>query len=176
MALQHPLTKHTYEYAAEPVSSQNLNDIQDAVVELQDQSIIKSSQSLTTAEKTQARANIGAISEDDVGDLTDLDTTDTSSIVDAINEVHRKSRTVIFTTPSFSSLPQTFSDSQVTFDGSVTHLTPDLAVTPNDYKLSNTGAMSGSWELDFSTEGYVTVRGTFSGSSGTTLKVWATHA
>ena len=35
MALQHPLTKHTYEYAAEPVSSQNLNDIQDAVIELQ---------------------------------------------------------------------------------------------------------------------------------------------
>lgn len=110
------------------------------------------------------------------GSLSNLDTTAQNNLVAAINEVHKKARTVIFTTPSFSSLPQTFSDSQVTFDGSITHLTPDLAVTPNDYKLSNTGAMAGSWELDFSVEGYVTVRGTFSGSTGTTLKVWASHS
>lgn len=176
-------------------------------------------QSLTSAQGQQARENIGAGAAVDIGDLTDLDTTDASSLVDAINEVvgdigdvagdlstevtratgvegslsnltttaqgnlvaainevHKKALTVIFTTPSFSSLPQTFSDIQVTFGGSITHLTPDLAVTPNDYKLSNTGAMSGTWELDFSVEGYVTIRGTYSGSTGTTLKVWASHS
>ena len=37
MAIQNPLTKHTYQFAAEPVHSDNLNEIQDAVVELQEQ-------------------------------------------------------------------------------------------------------------------------------------------
>ena len=35
MALQ-PFTKHTYQFAAEPVHSNNLNEIQDAIVNLQD--------------------------------------------------------------------------------------------------------------------------------------------
>ena len=35
MALQ-PFTKHTYQFAAEPVHSNNLNEIQDAIVDLQE--------------------------------------------------------------------------------------------------------------------------------------------
>ena len=30
-----PLNKHTYVFAAEPVSSANINEVQDAVIELQ---------------------------------------------------------------------------------------------------------------------------------------------
>ena len=59
-----PLNKHTYVFRGEPVSSANLNEIQDCIVELQ-------------TEYTDPA---------DVGDVTDLETTATN-IVGAINEV-----------------------------------------------------------------------------------------
>ena len=65
MGLIHILTKLTYVFKTTKVSSANLNDIQDAVIELQDQ-------------WTDPAA---------VGDVTDLETQDKDSTVDAINEV-----------------------------------------------------------------------------------------
>ena len=65
MGLIHILTKLTYVFKTTKVSSANLNDIQDAVIELQDQ-------------WTDPAA---------VGDLTDLTTQDKTSVVNAINEV-----------------------------------------------------------------------------------------
>ena len=65
MGLIHILTKLTYVFKTTKVSSANLNDIQDAVIELQDQ--------------WTDPAN--------VGDLDDLQTQDKDSTVDAINEV-----------------------------------------------------------------------------------------
>lgn len=56
-----PLTKKTYVARTTPTSSSNLNDIQDAVIELQDKALITDSQSLTTAKKTQVLTNIGAV-------------------------------------------------------------------------------------------------------------------
>lgn len=139
MALQHPLTKHTYEYAAEPVSSQNLNDIQDAVVELQDQSIIKSSQSLTTAEKTQARANIAAISEDDAG-FTNM---------------------IEVTMAGITSLPKTFT---------ATGITANHELVQNGFALVTPSSSEGSdWTLTPG-NGTITVSGTFSGSTSTTIE------
>lgn len=65
MGLIHILTKLTYVFKTTKVSSANLNDIQDAVIELQDQ--------------WADPAN--------VGDLDDLTTQVKTSVVDAINEV-----------------------------------------------------------------------------------------
>ena len=59
-----PLNKHTYVFRGEPVSSANLNEIQDCIVEMQ-------------TEYTDPA---------DVGDVADLETTATD-IVGAINEV-----------------------------------------------------------------------------------------
>lgn len=135
---------------------------------------------------TTAQSNlVAAINEVDghadtnatnIGTLSNLTTESKSNLVSAVNEVDVTARTVIFTTPAFSSLPQTFADNQLVFDGNVTHLTTDLCVTPNDYKLSNPSAMFGTWNLDFSTEGYVTISGTFNGSTGTTLTLWCNHS
>ena len=55
-----PLTKLTYVAQTTPVSSSNLNDTQDAVIELQTKVVITdSSQGLTATQKANARANIG---------------------------------------------------------------------------------------------------------------------
>lgn len=66
MGLIHILTKLTYVFKTTKVSSANLNDIQDAVIELQDQWTDPA----------------------DVGDVTDLSTLNKNSVVDAINEVY----------------------------------------------------------------------------------------
>ena len=106
--------------------------------------IRSTAQSLTNTEKEQARANISAAAE-------------------------TTARDVVFTTPSFSSLPQTYTDSQVTFQGSVTHMTTDLYVGAHDYLASNASAMTGNWTIDFSTEGKVTISGSISGTTNITL-------
>ena len=106
--------------------------------------IRSTAQSLTNTEKEQARANISAAAE-------------------------TTARDVVFTTPSFSSLPQTYTDSQVTFQGSVTHITPDLYLTKYAYECSNENAMIGSWNIDFDTEGRVTISGSISGTTNITL-------
>lgn len=66
MGLIHILTKLTYVFKTTKVSSANLNDIQDAVIELQDQWTDPA----------------------DVGDVADLSTLNKNSVVDAINEVY----------------------------------------------------------------------------------------
>ena len=55
-----PLTKKTYVPQTTPVSSNNLNAIQDAVIELQNKVVITdASQGLTSTQKANARANLG---------------------------------------------------------------------------------------------------------------------
>ena len=55
-----PLTKKTYVAQTTPVSSSNLNAIQDAVIELQSKAVnTDASQGLTSTQKANARANIG---------------------------------------------------------------------------------------------------------------------
>lgn len=55
-----PLTKKTYVAQTTPVSSNNLNAIQDAVIELQNKVVITdASQGLTSTQKANARANLG---------------------------------------------------------------------------------------------------------------------
>ena len=62
-----PLNKHTYVFAAEPVSSANINEVQDAVIELQN----------------------NWTDPEEIGDVAELDTTATE-IVGAVNEVNGK--------------------------------------------------------------------------------------
>lgn len=66
-----PLVKKTYVYATDPVSSDNLNKIQDAIIELQN----------------------NYTDPAEIGDIADLETTATE-IVGAINEVLDKTDTV----------------------------------------------------------------------------------
>lgn len=54
-----PLVKTNYVARTTPVSSTNLNDMQDAIIELQNQVIIKGSQTLTSGEKTSVQTNLG---------------------------------------------------------------------------------------------------------------------
>ena len=55
-----PLTKKAYVPQTTPVSSNNLNAIQDAVIELQNKVVITdASQGLTSTQKANARANLG---------------------------------------------------------------------------------------------------------------------
>lgn len=55
-----PLIKKTYVARTTPVSSANLNDVQDAVIELQSKAVnTDASQGLTDTQKANARANIG---------------------------------------------------------------------------------------------------------------------
>lgn len=55
-----PLTKKTYVANTTPVSSSNLNAIQDAIIELQNKVVITdASQGLTAAQKSNVRTNIG---------------------------------------------------------------------------------------------------------------------
>ena len=128
-----------------------LNALQDEVL---DNRVAVDAQTLTAAQKTQVRTNIGAVSESDVATATKI---------------------VEVTTPAFSSLPQTFSDSQLTFGGSVNHITTDLVCPPNNFILSTPSAMGGDWTINTDTAGQITISGTFAGSTGTTLKLFLEH-
>lgn len=109
MALQHPLNKHTYQFAAEPVHSSNLNEIQDAVVELQ----------------------------------TEINC-------------------LVLSKASFSSLPQTFTDSRITTD-----------MVCIKAELGTPSAQTGNWTVNTNTAGQAVVSGTISGS--TTLTLYLVH-
>lgn len=145
------LTKVTYVEHSTVITAANLNAIQDEII---DKCNTVEQKTFTAAQKSQARTNIGAVS---------------SSDVDA------KSKAVVCTTPSFNSLPQTFTDSQLAFEGSISHITTDLICKPGDYILSNPQAMGGDWTVNTNTAGQVTISGTFSGSAGTTLKLFLSH-
>ena len=71
MALQHILTKLTYIFKTTKVSSTNLNDIQDAVIELQQKSLITDEQTLTAEQQAQVCDNIGVASGEAVEALSD---------------------------------------------------------------------------------------------------------
>lgn len=113
-----------------------------------------------------------------IGSLEDLETTAKSTIVDAINEVNAetdiidKLGAVIVTTPEFSTLPQTFTDAQLTFERG-SHITPDLICGMSDFKLSNNTAMFAPWTINTEVEGQITISGHITGE--TTLKIYFRH-
>ena len=111
----------------------------------------------------------------DIGDLADLETTATSDLVSAINEVNAetdiidKLNAVIVTTPEFSTLPQTFTDAQLTFENG-DHITPDLVANRYDFELGDETAKNSEWTVSTDVEGQITISGEI--SKPTTLKIW----
>ena len=136
--------------------------------------------SLADLDTTDKSTIVNAINEvlGNQGDLADLETTATSDLVSAINEVNAetdvidKLNAVIVETPTFSSLPQTFTDAQLTFEQG-DHITTDLICNKYDFELSDPTAGTGTWTVDTDTEGQITIRGTISGS--TSMKIWLRH-
>lgn len=61
------LTKVIYTDGVTVIYAENLNNIQDAIIALEGSSVLFVSQTLTDAQKTQARDNIGAASISDLG-------------------------------------------------------------------------------------------------------------
>ena len=95
-----------------------------------------------------------------VGNLADLDTTDKSSAVAAINEVNTKvtkTEVLIINVSSFSSLPKTVSN---------TNIESDMVVVNS--VLSNPSAQIGDWSVTTSS-GSLTISGSISGSTTATL-------
>lgn len=113
-----------------------------------------------------------------IGSLEDLETTNKDNIVDAINEVNAetdiidKLGAVIVTTPEFSTLPQTFTDAQLTFERG-NHITTDLICGMCDFKLSNNNAMFAPWTINTEVAGQITISGHITGA--TTLKIYFRH-
>ena len=135
---------------------------------------------LETTNKTTIVAAINEVnaSAKQTGDIADLETTAKTDLVAAINEVNAetdiidKLNAVVVITPEISSLPVTFTDSQLTFENG-DHLTTDLICGRYDYKLSNANAKKGEWSIDTETEGQVTISGEIDGT--TTLKIYFRH-
>lgn len=115
------------------------------------------------------------------GYLSNLETTAKSNLVAAINEVNAetdvidKLNAVIVVTPTFSSLPQTFTDAQLTFENG-NHITPDLVCGIYDFRLSNWSAMLPPWTINTDVEGQITITGGISGSTNMKLYLYHTDA
>jgi len=99
-----------------------------------------------------------------------------ATVTELVNAVNNRTKKCIATTPVFTSLPQTFTDSQLTFGGSITHIESDMIVTPRDYIASNSSAIGPDWEVNTDTEGQLTITGTFVGTTGTSLKLFLSRA
>jgi len=114
-----------------------------------------------------------------VGSLADLQTTAKSTIVEAINEVNAETKvidklnSVVVVTPSFSSLPQTFTDQQLTFENG-SHITPDLICGMYDFRLSNPSVMLPPWTINTEVPGQITISGNMATGS-TTVKLYLRH-
>lgn len=121
-----PFTKHTYQFAAEPVHSNNLNELQDAVVELQN----------NWADPEDVAANTAAI--ENVG-------------------FHSMK---VVTLAGITSLPKTFTVQGITADHKL--------IQEGSAYVSPRSSMANGWTLT-SGNGTVTVSGTFSGSTSTTI-------
>lgn len=112
----------------------------------------------TISSQIQALAN-------EVGDLTDLDTTVKTDLVSAINECVveiEESGIVKVTTPSFSSLPQTYTATGI--DG-------DYELAVDGFALvSPSSAMGGDWNINTAANS-ITISGTFIGSNPCSVKM-----
>lgn len=150
MALQ-PLIKHDYIYGTDPVSSANLNDIQDAILDIQQQAALITEQTLTSSQKAQVRDNIGAA--------------DAVSTADFIMKTFRDGIEV--TTPPFSSLPVTFNVEGLTTEHDLVQDGYAFVCDANGEPLSS--AMGSKWTLTPGT-GTLTISGTFSGSVAAVVK------
>lgn len=109
-----------------------------------------------------------------IGDLADLETTATSDLVSAINEVNAetdvidKLNAVVVTTPTITSLPVTFTASQLTFvKGSA--ITTDLMCGKYDYEATNEDVITDEIAVSTDTAGQITITGTLSGSTALTI-------
>ena len=128
--------------------------------------------------EVNSHADTANTKADTIGDLSNLETTAKSTIVDAINEVNAetdiidKLGAVIVTTPEFSTLPQTFTDAQLTFERG-SHITTDLICGMCDFKLSNNTAMFAPWTINTEVAGQITISGHIAGT--TALKIYFRH-
>lgn len=94
------------------------------------------------------------------GDITQLTTSDKSSVVAAINEVDAhaaKNECLVLTVSGISSLPKTVSNSNIE---------SDMVVIKSTF--SNPAAPSGNWDATTGT-GTLTISGTISGTTDVTL-------
>lgn len=208
-----PLVKKTYVYGIDPVSSSNLNAIQDAVIQMQnnytDPDDVGDISDLTPAANNLVEAvntaqneietitdNIAApysnMTTYAIGDyciheytlyrcITPISTAEdwtpahwTAVTVISELETLQKTKTCVVLTPTFTSLPQTFTDGQLTFLSYVDHVTEDMIVGPSDYIASHPSAMSDDWVVT-AENGLVRVEGTFIGSTGTNLKLYFSY-
>ena len=125
-----------------------LNNIQDDIIDEFSKSVkVDEAQTFSTAQKTQARANIGAASTDDV----------TAAAGDIIVTV-----SLAANTSSQSFTP--------THDANIAKLTTNHIVEPNSYILSNRAAMSADWSVNTdNAPTSITITGTPSAATQITL-------
>lgn len=131
-----------------------------AAASISDSQVIPIVDSGSTVKGTMAQVKDYA-----AGGLANLDTTDKSSPVGAINEVYGMAESSIplqVTFSSVSSLPQTVNAAEITAD----------MVVVNSY-LSNPAAQTGDWTVT-TTSGSVTLSGTISGT--TDITIWLAPA
>ena len=168
MALQHPLVKHTYEFAAEPVHSSNLNDIQDAVVELQEQwtdpdSIADEYSSSSTYKLGQLCIYNNTLYRCTTA-ITTAGAWDSSkwTLTTIADEIERIGFHDIIpvTLSGITALPKTFSVPGITADHKL--------IQEGDAYVSPRSSMAGEWTLETSAN-QIRVLGTFSGSTSTTI-------
>jgi hypothetical protein len=129
---------------------------------IQNKAVANAIGNLSSLDTTNKSSLVGAVNEvntkaSKIGNLADLDTTDKSSAVAAINEVNTKvskTEVLIINVSSFSSLPQTVSNSNIEDDmvvvnsvlGTPLAQTADWTITTSNGSLtiSGTSAISGS--------------------------------
>lgn len=150
MALQ-SLIKKEYMYGTDPVSSKNLNEIQDAILDIQQQAALITEQTLTSSQQEQVRNNIGAA--------------DAASTTESIMKTFQEGIEV--TTPPFSSLPVTFNVEGMTANHDLVQDGFAYVCDVNGMPLQS--AMGSSWEIT-SGNGTITISGTFSGSVAAVVK------
>lgn len=141
-------------YYAQIASSQIVGDASSAVRWDTDQSEV-----LTDAQKAQARENINAASDSDVVKIT-AQTLTTAQQAQA--RVNTASNVLVVTTSSFSSLPQTVSNSKIT----AKHVVLNSV-------LSNPSAQISDWTVSTSA-GSLTISGSISGTTTLTLYLYTT--
>lgn len=118
------------------ISADFLNKVQDEII---DKCVTIESKTFTSAQQAIARTNIGAASEDD--------------IEEAVEEV----KVLVVSVASFSTLPQTISNAEITAD----HVVVNSVLGTPSAQLSD-------WTITTSA-GSITIAGTISGSTTLTL-------
>lgn len=162
----------TYTLVEQIAGKANTNDLGTAAAKNSTNAVTQDSTDLV--ESGAVYDEIDSLNEalaNQVGDLTDLDTTVKTDLVSAINECVveiKESGIVKVTTPSFSSLPQTFT--AIGIDG-------DHELAVDGFALvSPSSAMGNDWNITTAVDsgtgnGQITISGTFVGSTACTVKM-----